>query len=60
MTDFRDRIRIMSGPSVLDFAERAGWRQGIARVELRSRIARGDVDDIDCERAMAVIGEAVA
>jgi hypothetical protein len=57
-TDFRDRARIMSADSLLDFAERGGVRGAIANAELRERIRRGDVDDMPYDRAVEVLGGA--
>ena len=48
MTDIRSTYRLMSSASLLEIAaSERPVRSGFARAELRKRIARGDVDDMD-------------
>ena len=61
MQDFTATARLMSSPTLLDIAAQsirpcsaARWRAAIAKAELRERIRRGDVDDMDHARADAL------
>lgn len=61
MTDFTFRARLMSSRTLLDIAAQsirpcseARCRAAIAKAELRERIRRGDVDDMDHARAEAL------
>lgn len=53
--DFTDTARILSHASLLDFAEGNGWRAAVAKAELRSRVRRGLVDDLDFDRAAKIL-----
>jgi len=51
MMDFSQVAKHMSSASLFDYAEGEGWKAAIARDELRRRIRRGRVDDMDFDRA---------
>ena len=54
--DFATTAAMMSGASLLDFAEGTSFRAGIAKSELRRRVKAGRVNDLDYDRAVIILG----